>query len=1855
MGMQLPEWARKMFQITTGDGWPEADEDALWALAREWAAVGGAIGTLQYQLMQPVRGVRRSDWDGPAARAFALAGEAPAGRQLAGLATGSHDVSDFIHQTGVNVQYMKIIVIEELVLLAAQISQLLWLSGATFGASLAGIPGLAALGRMLARLATYRLGMWIMSLVMGEAMQLALDSIAQAAQMAAGTRRHWEKALTANAAITGGVSGVLGPIAQGAAGRLFNPERVKGALGRDLTAGLRQVAGSAAHEYFTSGVTGVVTRQGWTGSPWDLTAGATEGTVEALTQLRHRRGGLPPTGVLRHLEALPHLDTMPQAADAGPHAPDAGPHAATSADNLTGGFTPRDVPPTGGTGTPTGGERLETGVRADQTYVPQDVPHWSAAVQTAPESTSQPTGASQIGQQPDASRTGQQPASEAVSGQGTSGLPPQRQAGNGGARRQARDGTSLVARLRGEHHPQQHPPTSNEDHSSTPVEVHSRSGGQPPIRHSHGTPGDKPLRRLSTRTPQMPTATHTAQSPDARPSAHVNTAHVNTTHVNIAGPETSPTRGRQHLAQAADNAALTEDARRVAKAEAYALAMRLGLVGDGPEAERAREVLSDRLAEPVWALLDDAHRFTEADHARVARIKARQAWEGTGLSVAGLVDRAASVGELYQAGVRPHEIAGVATPAALRRLFPGSPGLSEVQAGELAELLRDPGIGQMLDETWGGPAATPPILAEALLAKLGGHPELVHAMIQLPELRYVLAGRPETLDHLANHRAAIDAVCSVVEDIRTRGAKAVLADGIAQPAPTPLTDQQRAISQALRPAQPVWYQDGFDAARRGDPAYREAYMGQLYEAAYGPDHVQGTIAEDSVQGELTRIAHDIAEKTGGEAAVRSRPKDARRAQEKIAVFGNRADGLLDLAGGRISYDRLSDLYEALEMISRHPGLTIVALNDGFLRPTPAGYRDVQMNVRFSSGHIGELQLHLKSMAEVLAWEHSLDEIERDLNTLEQQRPLNRVENAIRLSVVREAQEAFWDALQPALTREHRSPGGESPGHHRETTADTPTTTEAPVTVEAPGEVEDPATVESPGEVEDPATVENSIITEDGRALHDYSRVAHAPLNRYLRNPIHYTTCLASAMVMAIEERILEGVDEVGGERFADDLEALGQVSTRAAMIWRQATAIAVEIATEMGAPRTSAAISAGAEIRMEEIRFRISARREEILALADEVVAEIGAGADRVSEALYRLPPSPGTTFRGSLHPEDVLAHYTPGHIITESAFTSTSRDLEPVLKLSRGGNVLFEITGTSGRDISSYSFLEAEKEVLYDKGTYFQVVSRTWVADLDRWWIVMREVPASRLGQHPGGPQAGEAESQADSPAPDLIDGCAADGAPAERAPELSELAERAYDAALTENARRVAKAEAYGLATRLGLTGDDEGATFLRVVLRDTFTESTRRLLDDARWFTEADHARVARIEARRFWADVGVSVAELVDRASSVGELYQTGVRPHEIARLATPAVLSRLFPGLPGLSEVQTRELAELLRDPQIGQMLADTWGSPADTPPILAEALLAKLGGQPALVHAMIQVPELRHALAARPETIDHLAGHRTAIDALSAVVEDIRTRGVQAVLADGVAQPAPTPLTERQRAISAAARQTEPLWCQDGFDRSRRDDPAYRQAYLHQLYEAAYGPDYAQGTIADDSAQGELARIAIVIADLTDGAPAMRLQPKDPRQAWSEIGGFGNRADELLDLARVKISFDRLSDLYVALELISCHPGLTFVAFHDRFVTPTLAGYRDVQISVRTSNGHIGELQLRLKSMDDVMMWKHTLDQIQRDVTTEQEERPLKPIEEAMLLGIVREAQRAFWDALQLALTQEGQQATSRRRIDHRN
>jgi hypothetical protein len=116
----------------------------------------------------------------------------------------------------------------------------------------------------------------------------------------------------------------------------------------------------------------------------------------------------------------------------------------------------------------------------------------------------------------------------------------------------------------------------------------------------------------------------------------------------------------------------------------------------------------------------------------------------------------------------------------------------------------------------------------------------------------------------------------------------------------------------------------------------------------------------------------------------------------------------------------------------------------------------------------------------------------------------------------------------------------------------------------------------------------------------------------------------------------------------------------------------------------------------------------------------IQARADNVSEGLAKLPAEPGETYRGVEYPSDVLDKYQPGQIVTERAFTSTSKDPD-VASGTFNGNTLMVINGRNGKDIAPFSKYP-EAEILYDKGTSFKVTSKVWNAGIGKWVIALEE-----------------------------------------------------------------------------------------------------------------------------------------------------------------------------------------------------------------------------------------------------------------------------------------------------------------------------------------------------------------------------------------------------------------------------------------------------------------------------------------------------------------------------------------------------
>ncbi|MGC4894767.1 toxin glutamine deamidase domain-containing protein [Micromonospora sp. DT31] len=399
-------------------------------------------------------------------------------------------------------------------------------------------------------------------------------------------------------------------------------------------------------------------------------------------------------------------------------------------------------------------------------------------------------------------------------------------------------------------------------------------------------------------------------------------------------------------------------------------------------------------AEPDPKAVRRAHRAAHAD-----RI-------GAGLYVRDVLATSGTLDAVFAAGVTPAEMAQHAEGSTLRRLVPG---LDDAAAADLSRLFAEPHVQRMLDQTWEAPPRNEELLSETLVRQFVERPDLVRMILTTPELANSLTARPLTLHHLASHQQAIDVLGDVLAEIAARGADVVAATDPPDNRATPLTDAQLAISGLFVGEDSEAAQPGFDHTRAGDPIYRKQYVDQLYQEA-----AVAQLQIDSLGRDLAALSGD-----GAEYHPRLKPKDRGRVEDKIKRYGGDASKLKDLAGGYVSYQDLGDLYSALAILRDDPRLRLVRFEDRFRDPQNSGYRDVQIYLRTSNGHLGEFRLQLSPLDKVAAWEHALFEVQRDLQAAATQegRTGTVAEVAIRQGILRRQREFFWAALQTALPSE----------------------------------------------------------------------------------------------------------------------------------------------------------------------------------------------------------------------------------------------------------------------------------------------------------------------------------------------------------------------------------------------------------------------------------------------------------------------------------------------------------------------------------------------------------------------------------------------------------------------------------------------------------------------------------------------------------------------------------------------------------------------------------------------------------------------------------------------------------------------
>ncbi|MDL4814886.1 WXG100-like domain-containing protein [Actinomadura opuntiae] len=373
---------------------------------------------------------------------------------------------------------------------------------------------------------------------------------------------------------------------------------------------------------------------------------------------------------------------------------------------------------------------------------------------------------------------------------------------------------------------------------------------------------------------------------------------------------------------------------------------------------------------------------------------------------------------------------------------------------------------------------------------------------------------------------------------------------------------------------------------------------------------------------------------------------------------------------------------------------------------------------------------------------------------------------------------------------------------------------------------------------------------------------------------------------------------------------------------------------------------------------------------------------------------------------------------------------------------------------------------------------------------------------------------------------------------------------------------------------------------------------------------------------------------------------GERP----RTADPELMRRVH------ENEQIRQIVDQARDTvvndrgdRLGDLLDDDLRTRLPDHPELARIIEGN--GPPPLTKAEQAIHD---SLLARPRTLHSLLTHPEAVHILEESIREVNERGAEVIVDEGPTRPAETPLEEWQTEISDRLIReigTSQAPGQPGFDhealaaeraRAGEDRPLAKDNqfvndYLDELYRAA------------DEHKDTLHAVLRELANEPEDAK-MRPGRKDRVRALDKIINENEGdASTLNDLLGGKVQFGSVSDLYRALDRVqevTRRHGVQVVSIKDRLRSPQPSGYRDIRMTVRMPNGHIGELRLHLKSFDAVADHEHSLYEVSRDLPNVAEEGAargereprLTPEERAVRLAINARLNERFNEALDQAL-----------------
>ncbi len=154
----------------------------------------------------------------------------------------------------------------------------------------------------------------------------------------------------------------------------------------------------------------------------------------------------------------------------------------------------------------------------------------------------------------------------------------------------------------------------------------------------------------------------------------------------------------------------------------------------------------------------------------------------------------------------------------------------------------------------------------------------------------------------------------------------------------------------------------YAAASRVKPAYDS-----LMDEGQGVEQRLGAVSVSPSDKQQFSDLMDAFEAgtTKGPYVILAPIKGEKRALEKLQKYGGNWGQMKDLVRGTVAVDSLDDIRGAVDAVREEleaQGWQLAERpNDRFSKPTPAGYRDVQLSLRAPNGLICELQVNTKAM------------------------------------------------------------------------------------------------------------------------------------------------------------------------------------------------------------------------------------------------------------------------------------------------------------------------------------------------------------------------------------------------------------------------------------------------------------------------------------------------------------------------------------------------------------------------------------------------------------------------------------------------------------------------------------------------------------------------------------------------------------------------------------------------------------------------------------------------------------------------------------------------------------------------------